>query len=185
MLAALVYTQSNCEHEVNNSYGAGLTLINRGMHAANIRGGVYRFGVWTDQGWTRKELDVSAFPFRREALMHPEPNIYFAAAILNVFSQQCPHIDRAFDSAPHRHAVSHFIWGDRVGDTGPEDRILTARRRLLTQPRTPESWHGGAPRNLVREPTRWLSADCDQRPGRAARPRPTPASRHRLRFGVR
>ncbi len=132
MLAALVYTQSNCEHEVNNSYGGGLTLINRGMHAANIRGGVYRFGVWTDQGWTRKELDVSAFPFRREAIMHPEPNIYFAAAILNVFSQQCPHIDRAFDSAPHRHAVSHFIWGDRVGDTGPEDRILTARRRLLS-----------------------------------------------------
>jgi murein DD-endopeptidase MepM/ murein hydrolase activator NlpD len=132
MLAALVYTQSNCEHEVNNSYGSGLTLINRGMHTANIRSGVYRFGVWTDQGWTRKELDVSAFPFRREALMHPGPNIYFAAAILNVFSQQCPHIDRSFDSAPHRHAVSHFIWGDRVGDTGPEDRILTARRRLLS-----------------------------------------------------
>ncbi len=29
MLAALVYTQSNCNHEINNSYGAGLTLINR------------------------------------------------------------------------------------------------------------------------------------------------------------
>jgi murein DD-endopeptidase MepM/ murein hydrolase activator NlpD len=131
MLAALVYTQSNCRHEVNNSYGAGLTLINRGMHAANIRGGVYHFAVWTARGWTRKELDVSAFPFRREALIRPEPNIYFAAAILNVFAQQCPHIDRAFDSAAHRHGVSHFIWGDRVGDTGPEDRILTARRRLL------------------------------------------------------
>ena len=83
------------------------------------------------EGWARKELDVSAFRFRREALVRPEPNIYFAAAILNVFAQQCPQIDRAFDSASHRHAVSHFIWGDRVGDTGPEDRILTARRRLL------------------------------------------------------
>jgi murein DD-endopeptidase MepM/ murein hydrolase activator NlpD len=132
MLAALVYTQSNCSHEINNSYGAGLTLINRGMHAGNIQDGVYRFGVWTDQGWTRKELEVGAFRFDRESLVHPEGNIYFAAAILNVFAQQCPHMDRAFDSAPHRHAVSHFVWGDRVGDTGPEDRILTARRRLLS-----------------------------------------------------
>lgn len=131
LLAALVYTQSNCRHEVHNGYGTGLTLINVGMHQANIRDGVYRFGVWGERGWTRKELDVSAFRFRRDALARPEPNIYFAAAILNVFRQQCPQIDRAFDSAPHRHAVSHFIWGDRVGDTGPEDRILTARRRLL------------------------------------------------------
>lgn len=131
MLAALVYTQSNCRHELDNSYGAGLTLINEGMHAARIRNGVYRYGVWTDQGWTRRELDVSAFPFRRETLTRPDANIYFAAAFLNVFTKQCPHIDRAFDSASHRNAVSHFIWGDRVGDTSPEDRILTARRRLL------------------------------------------------------
>jgi hypothetical protein len=97
-----------------------------------MRDGVYRFGVWTKKGWSPKELDVSAFRFRRAALVHPEPNVYFAAAVLNVFGQQCPHIDRAFDSAPHRHAVSHFVWGDRVGDAGPEDRILMARRRLLS-----------------------------------------------------
>ncbi|MBW2687973.1 MAG: M23 family metallopeptidase, partial [Deltaproteobacteria bacterium] len=102
------------------------------MHEGNIREGVYRFGVWTDQGWTRKELDVSAFAFRRGVLSSPEPNLYFAAAMLNVFGQQCPHIDGAFDSARHRHVVSHFVWGDRVGDTAPEDRILTARRRLLS-----------------------------------------------------
>lgn len=131
LLAALVYTQSGCRHEAYNSYGTGLSLLNVGMHEANIRNGVYRFGVWTERGWTRKELDVTAFRFRREALKHPEPNIYFAAAILNMFRQQCPQIDGAFESAPHRHAVSHFIWGDRVVDTGPEDRILTARRRLL------------------------------------------------------
>ncbi|MGB5284354.1 MAG: M23 family metallopeptidase [Polyangiales bacterium] len=131
LLAALVYTQSGCRHEAYNSYGTGLSLLNVGMHEAHILNGVYRFGVWTERGWTRKELDVSAFRFRRETLKHPEPNIYFAAAILNVFRQQCPQIDRAFESAPHRHAVSHFIWGDRVVDTGPEDRILTARRRLL------------------------------------------------------
>lgn len=132
LLAALVYTQSNCSPDIDNSYGTGLTLINEGMHERNVRDGVYQFGVWTDRGWTRKELDVSAFPFRRGALASPEPNLYFAAALLNVFGQQCPHMDRAFDSVSHRHAVSHFVWGDRVGGAGPEDRILTARRRLLS-----------------------------------------------------
>jgi hypothetical protein len=131
LLAALVYTQTACDANVDNSYGTGLTLINRGMHARHIRTGIYHFGVRSKEGWARKELDVRAFPFRREALLRPEPNLYFAAAILHVFGQQCPHIDRAFDSSRHRHFVSHFVWGDQVGDTGPEDRILTARRRLL------------------------------------------------------
>lgn len=132
LVAALVYTQSNCDHETVNSYGVGLTLINQGMHANKVRDGVYHFGVWTAQGWSPKELDVSAFGFHGEALRRLEPNVYFAAAFLNVFIRQCPQVDRAFGSVPHRHAVSHFIWGDRVGDTGPEDRILTVRRRLLS-----------------------------------------------------
>jgi hypothetical protein len=132
LLAALVYAQSDCTADVDNSYGTGLTLINQGMHAGNIHHGIYRFGVWTERGWTRKELDVGEFAFRRGVLAAPEANLYFAAAMLNVFGQQCPQIDRAFDSAPHRHPVSHFVWGDRVGDTAPEDRILTARRRLLS-----------------------------------------------------
>lgn len=131
LLAALVYAQSGCDAEVDNSYGTGLTLINRGMHEGHIHDGVYRFGVWSQQGWTRKELDVSSFVFRDDVLKDPKANLYFAAGLLSVYGQQCPQIDRAFDSAPHRHAVSHFVWGDRVGDTAPEDRILTARRRLL------------------------------------------------------
>lgn len=132
LLAALVYAQSDCSENLDSSYGTGLTLINPGMHQGNIRDGRYRFGVWGDRGWARKELDVSGFEFRRSVLTDAEANLYFAAAILNVFGQQCPQIDKAFDSAPHRHAVSHFVWGDRVGDTAPEDRILTARRRLLS-----------------------------------------------------
>ncbi|UCH30471.1 MAG: M23 family metallopeptidase [Myxococcales bacterium] len=131
LLAALVYTQGNCRPDIDNSYGTGLTLINVGMHARNIDDGIYKFGVWGKEGWTRSELDVSAFPFRRETLLRAEPNLYFAAAMLHIFAAQCPQIDRAFDSASHRHPVSHFVWGDQVGDTAPEDRILTARRRLL------------------------------------------------------
>jgi hypothetical protein len=131
LVAALVYTQSRCRADVDNSYGTGLTLINMGMHARNIHGSVYHFGVRTERGWARRELDVSAFVFARDELLDPEVNLYFAAALLNVFSRQCPQIDHAFDSVAHRHPVSHFVWGDQVGDTGPEDRILTARRRLL------------------------------------------------------
>lgn len=131
LLAALVYTQSNCHAEIDNGYGTGLTLINVGMHERHIRGGRYRFGAHDEHGWTAEQLDVSAFPFRHAMLKKPEANLYFAAAFLQVFERQCPDIDHAFQSVPHRHPVSHFIWGDRVGDTGPEDRILTARRRLL------------------------------------------------------
>ncbi|HSN83436.1 MAG TPA: M23 family metallopeptidase [Polyangiales bacterium] len=131
LLAALVYTQGYCSEEIDNGYGTGLTLINVGMHERHVRNGVYHFAVRTERGWEREELDVGEFPFRRAALGNPEPNLYFAAALLSVFGRQCPDIDRAFHSAPHRHPVSHFVWGDRVGDTGPEDRILTARRRLL------------------------------------------------------
>lgn len=131
LLAALVYTQSNCHGDVDNGYGTGLTLINVGMHERHIQGGQYQFATRTERGWVRHRLDVSAFPFRRAALKKPEVNLYFAAAFLHVFERQCPDIDHAFHSVPHRHPVSHFIWGDRVGDTGPEDRILTARRRLL------------------------------------------------------
>ena len=147
LLAALVYTQGSCSSDIDNSYGTGLTLINWGMHARHAHGGVYQFGVWTREGWERQELDVSAFPFEREALRHPEPNLYFAAALLHVFGRQCPHVDRVFDSVSHRHPVSHFIWGDQVGDTGPEDRILTARRRLLN--RHARRRHSGSPIGAV------------------------------------
>jgi murein DD-endopeptidase MepM/ murein hydrolase activator NlpD len=48
-----------------------------------------------------------------------------------MWSEQCPVIDAAFGSAPHRHPVSHFVWGDHVKSALAEDLILTARRRLL------------------------------------------------------
>jgi len=68
LLAALVYTQGNCSTEIDNGYGTGLTLINVGMHERHIRGGHYHYAVRTGRGWTRRDLDVSAFPFRRATL---------------------------------------------------------------------------------------------------------------------
>lgn len=131
LVAALMYTQSDCTEGHRSTYGTGLTLINVGMHERQVRRGTYHYGVRTKRGWQRRVLKVGAFPFNRRSLQNPEVNLYFAAAIVRVFREQCPHIDAAFDSAPHRHSISHFVWGDRVGDAGPEDRILTARRRLL------------------------------------------------------
>ncbi|MEM7136524.1 MAG: M23 family metallopeptidase [Myxococcota bacterium] len=131
LVAALVYTQSGCREDVESSYGTGLTLINAGMHARHVRRGVYRYGVRDKGGWQRRALDVSKFAFHPRALSNAESNLYFAAAFVRVFREQCPDVDRAFDSSPHRHSISHFVWGDKVSDTGPEDRILTARRRLL------------------------------------------------------
>ncbi len=40
-------------------------------------------------------------------------------------------MDGAFEQEPHRHFVSHWVWGDRVRSDRQEDRILTERRRLL------------------------------------------------------
>jgi hypothetical protein len=37
-------------------------------------------------------------------------------------------IDGVFASVPHRHYVSHMLWGDRVVETDGEDRVLRTRR---------------------------------------------------------
>ena len=52
---------------------------------------------------------------------------------MHIWHQQCPLIDNAFGSVPHRSPVSHFIWGDRVRDAAYEDNVLQVRRRLLIQ----------------------------------------------------
>jgi murein DD-endopeptidase MepM/ murein hydrolase activator NlpD len=51
-------------------------------------------------------------------------------------------VDASFEQVPHRHYLSHYVWGDRVRSARAEDRILTDRRRLLfyygaIEPRAP------------------------------------------------
>jgi murein DD-endopeptidase MepM/ murein hydrolase activator NlpD len=57
--------------------------------------------------------------------------MYFTAAFLKIFAEQSPALGHAFGSVEHRHFVSHFLWGDRVRGRGEEDRVLTARRRVI------------------------------------------------------
>jgi murein DD-endopeptidase MepM/ murein hydrolase activator NlpD len=138
VLAALVYQQSRCIAQKRSSWGLGLAMINRSMHAPRVVKGRYRFWVLDGGAWQPRQLVMDRFAFTRENLQRAEPNLYFAAAIVSVLQQQCPAMDGGFGSVPHRHPVSHFVWGDRVQDAGVEDRVLTARRRLL------EYYHGKA-----------------------------------------
>ena len=138
LLAALIYQQSRCQARKRNSYGIGLAMINADMHRRTIVRRSYRYGVLSNSRWQTHTLPLWEFPFDAYALTRPESNIYFAAAFMSVFQRQCPHIDGSFRSIPHRHPVSHFIWGDQVRETGPEDRVLNARRRLLSYYRRKE-----------------------------------------------
>ena len=97
-----------------------------------------RFQVWAGTGWedavaSHGPLCVSAHG--RCAVRRA--SIYFIAALLSVAKQQCPANDGAFGSDPHRHPVSHLLWGDRVKDADHEDRVMVARRHLL------EAYRGG------------------------------------------
>lgn len=131
LLAALIYRQSLCLPQQKGPYGVGLAAINEGMHRDFIRRKRYRYWVFAAGAWQRREKKLPRHLFYARNLQRSRPNIYFAAALLSIYREQMPHLGRAFGSVPYRHHVSHFIWGDRVRDAGPEDRVLRARRRML------------------------------------------------------
>lgn len=173
LVAALVYREGRCRSDVENGErgsGLGLTLIHRDMYAENLRNGVMRYRVRDDDRWVERTRAVDRFPFAGPRLLTPEPNIYFAAALLSLWRDQHESVDEAFEQVPHRHFVSHFVWGDRVRSGVEEDAILTDRRRLLeyygARAATPTiSWSGvtfgcpldGCPRVI----TSWLGSERD------------------------
>ncbi|MBW2733049.1 MAG: M23 family metallopeptidase [Deltaproteobacteria bacterium] len=132
LLGGLIYRQSLCLPQQKGAYGVGLTAINEGMHRNFIRRKRYSYWVFAAGTWERREKNISRHLFYYRNLKRSSANIYFAAALLSIYREQMPYLGRAFGSVPYRHHVSHFIWGDRVRDAGPEDRVLRARRRLLS-----------------------------------------------------
>lgn len=113
LLAALVYRESRCRPGLVTATGVGLLQIQPKM-----------FGP-------RAQL-----PFSREALAHdnlldPAANLRVGAALLKMWEAEHTATDAASGSTPHRTAVAHFVWGDRVWSATAEDRTLVARRRLL------------------------------------------------------
>lgn len=131
LLGGLLHQQSMCDPLADNSYGTGLAMLSPSMHGRYFSDKGYQFWQPDHGRYKRHQLALIAWPFDHENLLLPEANVYFAAGLLKVFASQCPHIDHPSGSAPHRHFVSHFVWGDSVRDTSAEEAILQSRRRLL------------------------------------------------------
>jgi murein DD-endopeptidase MepM/ murein hydrolase activator NlpD len=131
LLAAVAYRQSRGAPSPRHGHRGGLITIDWKEHAPFIRGKRYRYSVLEDDRWIPRELDVAKHPFTPRDLRRSAPSVYFGAAILRVYQEQCPAIDTRLGSVPHRHPVSHLIWGDAVPDAGSEERLLTDRRRLI------------------------------------------------------
>lgn len=112
-LAALAYRESRCRPGTAGSSGVGLLQIKASMFAAGA------------------ELPFPRADLQREKLLDPTHNVRVGAALLAMWEAEHLAIDRAIGSTPHRTAVAHFFWGDKVWSATPEDRTLTARRRLL------------------------------------------------------
>ncbi len=150
LFASLVYQESRCSTAKPHPAGAvGLAGIDAAMHAPFLRAGRYSYWVKEDNEWLPRQVDVSAYLTSMQTLHQDKANLFFAAALMHAYQQQCPDIDGAFESVAHRHYVSHMVWGDRVLETDGEDRILRTRRAIISyyQASTP------APR------IRWKSVD--------------------------
>ena len=131
LIGALIYRQSRCKPSFKSKDRVGLAGIDPAAHTAHLVDGVYHYWILDLERWVPRTLRVDKHPLTRGALLRPEVSIYFAAALLAVYRQQCPDVDSRFRSVVHRHYVSHFIWGDQVPETGAEDMVLSDRRRLL------------------------------------------------------
>jgi hypothetical protein len=132
-VAAVIYDQTRCKARYRSRYGRGLAALNWHMHRRHATRRGYRYHVWDAEtsGWKQRILQTGRHRFQPGYMRSPRGSIYLTAALLRVFREQCPHIDGAFGSVPHRHPVSHLVFGDRVADPAYEDNILRARRRLL------------------------------------------------------
>ncbi|MFT3924744.1 MAG: M23 family metallopeptidase [Myxococcales bacterium] len=130
LLAAIVYRTSRCLPDAETIEGLGLTAIQPSMYRDNTRGRRLIYKVFDGSSWSerRKELGTG---FSEASLATAEANIEWAAALLGMWREQHAVVDQKFPSEPHRHYVSHFVWGDRVKSARAEDRIFTDRRRLL------------------------------------------------------
>lgn len=113
LVAALAYRQSRCNAAHKSPGGLGLLQIQPGMFAANAR-----------LPFPRADLD-------KGRLLDVRHNLRVGLALLRLWADEHLALDARGGSTPHRTAVSHFVWGDRVWGATAEDRVLAARRRLL------------------------------------------------------
>jgi murein DD-endopeptidase MepM/ murein hydrolase activator NlpD len=115
LLGALVFEQSACDKRLWGRSGFGLLRLHPQMYL----------------GPGRPPLPVPRADLQADRLRDPAHSLRVGALLLRMWQDQHAEVDARFPSAPHRTFVSHFVWGDEVVSSAAEDRILTARRRLL------------------------------------------------------
>lgn len=130
LLAAIVHRMTRCDPLTKAVEGLGLAAIQPEMYLENVRGRVLRYSVPDGLGWAEREKTLPK-PLTAGVLGNPQDNLEWAAALLSMWREQHGAVDNKFEQSPHRHYVSHFIWGDRVESSRAEDRVFTDRRRLL------------------------------------------------------
>ena len=164
LIAALAYRTSRCRPSSTGAAGIGLLGIQPSMFASGA-----------PLPFPRADLD-------REALLDPAHNLRVGIALLKMWEADHAEIDRVLGSTPHRTALAHFFWGDRVWGTTVEDRTLTARRRLIEAYANPPPTFRGSSLGLDdRLAARGRDAARDQRPRRRSRGRRAVAPRPRHR----
>jgi murein DD-endopeptidase MepM/ murein hydrolase activator NlpD len=113
LLGALVYRESRCRPGLASGAGVGLLQIQPKMFRPDAR------------------LPFEHEALEKERLLDPVANLRVGAALLAMWQTEHAALDAASGSTPHRTAIAHFVWGDRVWGATAEDRTLVARRRLL------------------------------------------------------
>lgn len=140
LLAAVIHRLTRCDPRAKSSQGVGLAAIQPEMYSENVRGKTLRYPVPEGSGFAEREKTLPV-ALVEKALDAPEHNIEWAAALLAMWREQHAAVDAQFEQTPHRHYVSHFVWGDRVESGRVEDRIFTDRRRLLMHYGVPLASH--------------------------------------------
>lgn len=130
LLGALTYRESRCRADKEDLGGVGLTLLAPAMYRRDFRGRNYLYKVHEEGRWQERSLAFPKFGFHG-GLRRAEVNLYLAAGLLRAWRDQEETVHSYFEQVPHRHYVSHWIWGDRVPSARAEDRVLGDRRRLL------------------------------------------------------
>jgi murein DD-endopeptidase MepM/ murein hydrolase activator NlpD len=131
LIAALISRSSRCLGEKNDDQeGVGLAGIQPDMYRSNVDVDMLQYAVQDGDDWTVRAKVLSK-PLSPRNLQNAQLNIEWTAALLAMWREQHAAIDHQFEQTPHRHYVSHFLWGDRVQSTRGENGVLTDRRRLL------------------------------------------------------
>lgn len=137
LLGGLLVEQSGGTCRTPNEmpeHSVGPTQIQPDLYRLGLSDGVYRYFVLDAEGrWTPKSLPIDRPGRFYRRLLRLDDHLYFAAMFLRGWMDQEASVDATFGQVPHRHFVSHYVWGDRVKSHRIEDRILTARRRLLEE----------------------------------------------------